>query len=62
MPEFCSAAVPFVRVDNRVALTDEQLVSSPWLAEFVERFRHCFERDDVLQCYFYLPTLPEDHP
>lgn len=38
--------VPFIKVGNRRALTDEQLCEYPWLLAFFKRFRHCFEASD----------------
>lgn len=49
-----SSPVPFVRVGNRRALSDEQLVECPYLADFVRRFSASFERDDNARAYLFI--------
>lgn len=48
-------AAPFKTVGNRQVLTDEQIANEPWLAEFVECFKHCFERSEIGFCWIYSP-------
>lgn len=45
--------VPFVTVGNKQALTDTQIMNESWLGEFIARFPHCFERSEMMQCYYY---------
>ena len=52
--------VPFIKVGNRRALTEEQLVRQPWLRGFVERFPGSFERDPVMRLFLFIE--PEPHP
>jgi putative NIF3 family GTP cyclohydrolase 1 type 2 len=47
--------VPFQTWGNRQYLTDLQLMENPELRDFVERFRECFERDDLRCIWIYAP-------
>lgn len=53
MSRYENAAVPFVLVGNKQALTDKQLAEQPWLSEFMQCFAHCFERSEAMQCFFF---------
>lgn len=53
---FVSIEVPFRRIGNERVLTDMQLAEDPFLADFVSRFRHCFERDHVRFIWLYRPS------
>lgn len=55
MGKFESVAVPFVTIGNRQCLTDKQLAEDPYLAEFVQRLRNCFERLDGWDLWIYTP-------
>ena len=50
-----SIEVPFKLYGNRLVLTEEQLVDCPWLREFVERYRDCFETSFEHDFYIYNP-------
>lgn len=55
-----SAEVPFQLDGNNVVLTDKVLAEQPWAFEFIERWKHCFERDDRLMLYrFYRDGVPK---
>lgn len=48
---FKDAEIPFVKIGNRRGLTHEQIMNYPWISDFVQRFRTCFENSinpDVL--------------
>lgn len=62
MSGYVNEAVPFVLIDNRQVLTDQQIAKQPWLRDFVGRFPHCFERDELRMCYFFYPEgdIPGD--
>ncbi len=53
---FINIAVPFQRLGNDSVLSDLQLSEDPSLAEFVERFANCFERDDIRMIWIYRPS------
>jgi hypothetical protein len=55
MSKYETVAVPFITIGNKQVLTDSQLDEQPWLREFIERFRHCFEHDDVTQYWIFKP-------
>ena len=46
MPHYENVEVPFITRGNRQMLSRKQLEEIPWLAEFVERFKHCFHESD----------------
>lgn len=50
-----SAAIPFQSLGNYSVITDEQLLEMPWLGDFVERFPHCFERDEMRRLSVFWP-------
>jgi hypothetical protein len=52
MSKFESTAIPFVQIDNRQALTGDQMAQMPWLREFVARFPDCFEWPEYMDCVF----------
>lgn len=54
MAQFASAEVPFVKLGNRRALMAHQLAENPELADFVTRFSHCFEYDQLGEMYVFL--------
>jgi hypothetical protein len=47
MTSFADKAVPFVIKGNRRALTDMQVARDAGVADFLEAFIECFERDDA---------------
>jgi len=47
--------VPFRTVGNRRCLTRLQLENEPWLKDFFDRFRHCFELDGYYDVYWFYP-------
>jgi hypothetical protein len=50
-----TAEIPFITMDNHQVLTDRQLRDEPYLADFVERFPRCFERDDIRNIWIFYP-------
>lgn len=54
MTEFVTEAVPFVSIGNRRGLTDEQIFNDRGLADFVERFEACFERDAYRHIWIFI--------
>ncbi len=46
-------AIPFKVQGNRHVLTRLQIEQSPYIADFVERFRHCFEADPMLDIFWF---------
>jgi hypothetical protein len=56
MSKYETVEVPFIQRGNRQLLTRKQLDDMPWLAEFVERFRHCFVEDLMLDVLWYEPN------
>lgn len=44
--KYQDVAIPFVQFGNRRALTDAQIENMPWVRDFFEMFRHCFERNE----------------
>ena len=53
MASFTDEEVPFKRINNHQALTDRQVMELPRLMDFMRAFSHCFERDEVRQCYYF---------
>lgn len=56
-PRYASVPVPFVRIGNRRALTDKQLMEDEGLADFIARFPDSFERSEM--DYAWLFVEPE---
>lgn len=54
MSEYESVAVPFVKIGNRRALTDEQLANDPYLEDLVRAFPQSFERADNLCIWLFV--------
>lgn len=55
-----AAEVPFAIYGNHAVLTDQQIAEAPWLREFLERFKLCFEYDVTLCAWFYTPPTGEN--
>ncbi len=53
--KYVTVEVPFLLRGNRQILTDLQIAEQPWIWEFIERFRNCFERDDYQRVWVYCP-------
>jgi hypothetical protein len=51
---FVSVEVPFVKRGNRRALSKKQLLEDPYLLDFFERFKHCFEYDVITDYYLFI--------
>lgn len=52
---FITDVVPFQLIGNRHVITDKQLREDPLLARFLDRFAHCFERDELRCAWVYAP-------
>jgi hypothetical protein len=55
--KFETIAIPFEIEGNETFLTDERIARQPALLDFVETFRHCFERDEYRCRLVYRPPL-----
>ena len=58
MPE--TTEIPFVKIGNYTALTDEQIISMPWLGDFIKRFPNCFEYDRFERAHYFWPEGKQD--
>ena len=56
-----SAIVPFQPIGNRKFLSGLQLVTHPWLRDFVERYPNCFEPSAYGDFFEYFPDGDAPH-
>jgi hypothetical protein len=59
MSRYETVEVPFLSYGDWHCLTRLQIEQEPWLREFLERFRHCFEYDPIRDVYFYKYKEPD---
>jgi hypothetical protein len=62
MMGFVDAAVPFVMVGNKSALTDQQIAEEPQWMDFIRAFKRSFQRDDECCCWYFMPSATSSRP
>ena len=58
---FDTVEIPLVTIGNRRALMGLQIVQMPWLRDFIEQFKDCFEFAPNMDAMFFIErdeTIP----